>query len=49
MKRILSSVLALALATPALLANDKKEEDRLENCGLVIQEIMDIPTIYRRT
>ena len=43
MKRILSSVLALALVTPALLANDKKEQDRLENCGLVIQEIMDIP------
>jgi lipid-binding SYLF domain-containing protein len=43
MKRILSSVLALILATPALLASDKKEEDRLENCGLVIQEIMDIP------
>ena len=43
MKRILSSALALILATPALGANDKKEEDRLENCGLVIQEIMDIP------
>src|SRR4029077_7266440 len=43
MKRILSSVLALILATPALLANDQKEEDRLENCGSVIQEIMDIP------
>jgi lipid-binding SYLF domain-containing protein len=43
MKRILSSVLTFVLATPALLANDKKEEDRLENCGSVIQEIMDIP------
>src|SRR5215471_15001568 len=43
MKRTLSSVLALVLATPALLANDKKEQDRLENCGSVIQEIMDIP------
>jgi lipid-binding SYLF domain-containing protein len=43
MKRILSSVLALILISPALLANDKKEKDRLENCGLVIQEIMDIP------
>jgi len=43
MKRILSSVLALLLITPTLLANDKKEKDRLENCGLVIQEIMDIP------
>jgi lipid-binding SYLF domain-containing protein len=26
-----------------MFANDKKEQDRLENCGLVIQEIMDIP------
>jgi lipid-binding SYLF domain-containing protein len=26
-----------------MLANDNKEQDRLENCGLVIQEIMDIP------
>jgi lipid-binding SYLF domain-containing protein len=43
MKRILCSALALALVTPAMLASDKKEQDRLENCGLVIQEIMDIP------
>jgi lipid-binding SYLF domain-containing protein len=43
MKRILSSVLALILISPALLASDMKEKDRLENCGLVIQEIMDIP------
>jgi SH3 domain-containing YSC84-like protein 1 len=43
MKRILSSVLALLLVAPALLANDKKEKDRLENCGMVVQEIMDIP------
>jgi SH3 domain-containing YSC84-like protein 1 len=43
MKRILSSVLALLLVAPSLFANDKKEKDRLENCGLVVQEIMDIP------
>jgi SH3 domain-containing YSC84-like protein 1 len=43
MKRILPSVLALILISPALLASDTKEKDRLENCGLVIQEIMDIP------
>jgi lipid-binding SYLF domain-containing protein len=36
-------VLALILVAPSLLANDKKEKDRLENCGLVVQEIMDIP------
>jgi SH3 domain-containing YSC84-like protein 1 len=43
MKRIFSSVLALLLVAPSLLADDKKEKDRLENCGLVVQEIMDIP------
>lgn len=43
MKLILCTALALALVTPVMLANDKKEQDRLENCGLVIQEIMDIP------
>src|SRR5271167_2074479 len=43
MKRILSSVLALLLIAPALLADDQKERERLENCGTVIQEIMDIP------
>jgi SH3 domain-containing YSC84-like protein 1 len=43
MKRSWSVVLALILATPTLLASDKKEKDRLENCGMVIQEIMDIP------
>ena len=43
MKRILCSSLLSHLYAPAMLANDKKEQDRLENCGLVIQEIMDIP------
>ena len=43
MKRMLSCVLTFVLATPALLENDKREQDRLENCGSVIQEIMDIP------
>lgn len=43
MKRILSCVLTLILAAPTLLASDKKEKDRLENCGTVVQEIMDIP------
>jgi lipid-binding SYLF domain-containing protein len=43
MKRILSSVLTFLLVASTLLANDKKEKDRLENCGLVVQEIMDIP------
>jgi SH3 domain-containing YSC84-like protein 1 len=43
MKKILSFVLTLSLIAPALLADDQKEKDRLENCGMVIQEIMDIP------
>jgi len=43
-KRIISSVMALALiALPLSAAEDKKETDRLENCGTVMKEIMDIP------
>jgi lipid-binding SYLF domain-containing protein len=43
MKKRLATVLALSLIAPVLFADDKKERDRLENCGTVIQEIMDIP------
>jgi lipid-binding SYLF domain-containing protein len=43
MKKLIPFVLAFSLAAPPLVANDKKENGRLENCGLVIQEIMDIP------
>jgi SH3 domain-containing YSC84-like protein 1 len=43
MKKLIPLVLALSLIAPPLLADDKKENARLENCGLVIQEIMDIP------
>ena len=43
MKKLISIVLALFLAAPALFADDKKETGRLESCGEVIQEIMDIP------
>jgi lipid-binding SYLF domain-containing protein len=44
MKKIVPFILALALLlTFPVQANDKKENDRLENCGTVIQEIMDIP------
>jgi len=36
--------MALALiALPLSAAEDKKETDRLENCGTVMKEIMDIP------
>ena len=34
--------MALAMIAPPLLSQDK-EADRLENCGTVIKEIMDIP------
>lgn len=43
MKKWLSILLALSLMAPALLADNKRENERLENCGLVVQEIMDIP------
>lgn len=43
MKKILSFVLALGIIAPPLVADEKKENARLENCGTVIQEIMDIP------
>ncbi len=31
------------MAAPALFSQDKKEAERLDNCGTVIKEIMDIP------
>jgi SH3 domain-containing YSC84-like protein 1 len=43
MKKWLAAVLAFSLSAPALFADDRKEKERLENCGLVVQEIMDIP------
>src|ERR1700676_1606094 len=43
MKKIFSAFLAIAVLTLPLQAGDHKEKSRLENCGIVIQEIMDIP------
>ena len=43
MKRIVSSLLCLALIGLPLSASDKKETERLENCGTVVKEIMNIP------
>ncbi|MGB7437899.1 MAG: lipid-binding SYLF domain-containing protein [Candidatus Acidiferrum sp.] len=43
MKKWLAMVLSFSLIVPAVLANASKENSRLENCGQVIQEIMDIP------
>jgi lipid-binding SYLF domain-containing protein len=36
--------MALAIIAPPLMSvEDKKEADRLENCGTILKEIMDIP------
>ncbi len=43
MKKVFPFLLTLALVALPLHAGDKKINDRLENCGLVIQEVMDIP------
>lgn len=44
MKRVLSVLLSLFIVTlPLSAASNKKELERLENCGTVIKEIMDIP------
>src|SRR5271163_1237758 len=43
MNKWLATVLTFCLAAPAMFADDRKEKERLENCGLVVQEIMDIP------
>jgi lipid-binding SYLF domain-containing protein len=43
-KRILVYVVALVMASfPLAAAEDTKEADRLENCGMVLKEILDIP------
>jgi lipid-binding SYLF domain-containing protein len=43
-KRMISTLMALLLvALPLLASGDKKEADRLENCGMIIKEVMDIP------
>lgn len=43
MKKIFSLLLTIALLALPLKAGEDKINDRLENCGTVIQEIMDIP------
>ncbi len=42
-KRMLSILTALALAALPLSAEDKKESERLNNCGNVLIEILNIP------
>lgn len=43
MKKTFSSLLMLALLALPLAAGEDKINDRLENCGTVVQEVMDIP------
>jgi lipid-binding SYLF domain-containing protein len=43
LQRIMSTLLAISLALPLAVADSKKETERLENCGLVLKEILDIP------
>src|SRR6202045_1327160 len=43
LKRLMSSVLVLAIGLPLSAADNKKEAERLENCGMVLKEILDIP------
>jgi lipid-binding SYLF domain-containing protein len=44
MKRMMVYLLALVMVSVPLFAGqDKKEADRLENCGTVLKEILDIP------
>ena len=43
-QRMISTLVALALvALPISAAEDQKEADRLDNCGTVLKEILDIP------
>ena len=43
MKKLIPIALSLCLGAPPLMADNNREKERLENCGIVIQEIMDIP------
>lgn len=43
-KQIGSCLIAMAMIAPALMGqDDRKEADRLQNSGIVIKEVMDIP------
>jgi lipid-binding SYLF domain-containing protein len=42
-KRSLSLLLAFSMISWPVFADDKKEADRLDNCGMVLKEILDIP------
>ena len=42
-KRMISFLSALAMISLPVSADSKKETERLENCGTILKEIMDIP------
>jgi SH3 domain-containing YSC84-like protein 1 len=42
-KRIFSFLMTMAMVALPVSADNKKELDRLENCGTVLKEVMDIP------
>ena len=43
MRKWISSLAALAILASPLCADEKSVEDRLEECGTVVKEVMDIP------
>src|SRR3981189_2609255 len=43
MKRMISFLMAVAALALPMSGSDRKEEQRLQNCGTVLREIMDIP------
>ncbi len=43
MKRMIPALMALAVLSLPLSGSDRKELERLQNCGTVLKEIMDIP------
>lgn len=43
LKRMIASLMAFSLVALPLTAEEKKEAERLDNCGTVLKEILDIP------
>jgi len=43
MRRYLSLTLCFVFGSTFLMADNNKEQVRLENCGVVMQEVLDVP------
>ena len=43
LRRTISFLTVVSLLAMPLTANEKKESDRLDNCGTVLKEVLDIP------